>query len=252
MQNSSNDSKDDVGAGLEKAAIRMIAKQLFGQAILAAVRRNPVLRRTLWEAFFYAFAAATIGHFQFGLPLLTCFFTVLVLYAEAIAQVHYAELYALYCKWTTFRRRAYLTVFLYIVLRFVVWKGFGLPPADAYVELVHAGGFIHLLWYGNAPLLVLQEVALTFLLGTISCLIVFHRHRRAVLSASALVGVAAMFWAMPLTDAELAEKGIVGAVANRLGRLSGATSEELEKKGILGSAYYRTKAFLGSESRTTE
>ena len=107
-----------------------------------------------------------------------------------------------------------------------------------------AGGFVHLFWYGDAPAVVLLELVLTFILGTLSCLIVFHKHRRAVFVAAALAGAAAVFWAMPLSENELVERGIVGVIANRLGRLSGATPEELEEHGLIGSAYYRTKAYL--------
>ena len=241
-RDSSSTNNDDVA--FQKAAIGTIAKRLFGHAILASVRRNAVLRRTLWEAFLCASIAALVGRFQFGLPLLTCFLAILVLYAEAIAQVHYAELYNLYRKWTTFRRRVYLAAFVFAFLRLMVWKGFGIPPAEAYAAMARAGGFMHVFWYGNAPAIVLLELQLTLVLGYLSCLIVFHKHRRAVSVAAALVAVAVVFWAMPLSDAELAEEGIVGVVANRLGRLSGATPGELEAHGVIGSAYYRTKALL--------
>ena len=132
MTRNSSSKSDDVSTHLQEAAVDAIAKHLFGQAILASVRRNPVLRHTLWEAFFCASLAALVGRFQFGLPLWTCFAAILVLYAEAIAQVHYANFYDLYRKWTTFRRRVYLAAFVFAFLRFMVWKGFGIPPAEAY------------------------------------------------------------------------------------------------------------------------
>jgi hypothetical protein len=244
MARDSTSSHDDDVASFQKTAIGTIAKHLFGHAILASVRKNAVLRHTLWEAFFCASIAAVVGRFQFGLPLLTCFLAILVLYTEAIAQVHYAELYNLYRKWTTFRRRVYLAAFVFAFLRFMIWKGFGIPPAEAYAAMARAGGFIHVFWHGNAPAIVLLELALTLILGYVSCLIVFHKHRRGVSVAVALVATAAVFWAMPLSDTELAEEGIVGVVFNRLRRLSGATPEELEAHGVIESAYYRTKAFF--------
>lgn len=248
-QRSKTSPQDDVVTSLQEAAIGRIAKHIFGEAILASVRKNPVLLRTLWEAFFYALTAALVGRFQFGLPLLTCFLAIFVLYAEAIVQVHYAELWDLYCKWTTFRRRFYLAAFVFAFLRFMVWKGFGIPPAEAYAALERAGGLIQVFWLGNAPAIVLMELELTIILGTLSCLIVFRKHRRAVFAAAAITAVAAMFWAMPATDQEFAERGVFGVVFGRLGRLTGATSQELEEHGVIGSAYYRARHYLFGEPR---
>jgi hypothetical protein len=156
-----------------------IIKHLFGDAVLARVRKDPRFIRILWEAFFYASAVGILGGFLFGLSVFSCFFAIIGLFAEAVVQVYFSDVHKLYCQWIDLRRRTYLCLFIFGFLRLIVGETLGIYPTDTYKELENAGGLVNSFGRGHVPKVVLCEVLYTIIVGSLCYRAVFTHSRAA-------------------------------------------------------------------------
>lgn len=162
------------------ALVKSVLKRVVGSAIVARVRANPTIRNVLLEAVIVAVVIGVVGHKLVGIPISVCFFATLVLFAEAVLQVHFSNIHALYREWTTFRRKAYLTVGIVLFAHMLVAEALQIAtPAEIYAEVVRLGGFREMFLHNTATNEVLLAMCLDVLLLMAAVPAVFEQSRRA-------------------------------------------------------------------------
>jgi hypothetical protein len=173
---------------------------LFRNAIVARVRAERRLLRILLEALLLASVVAILGWTYAGLPLSLCFSAVLVLFAEAFLQVHFADAYSLYHGWTTVRRQAYLTFGVFVLSRLALGEILGVPsPVAVYADIEARAGWIEAFRNNTAPSSALFEVLLDIPLMVASIALVVRRSRRALVFFTVQAVVFLFLAAMPIT-----------------------------------------------------
>jgi hypothetical protein len=188
---------------------KSILRHLFGAAIVARVRATPAIRSVLIEAVLFAVAVGILGRQIIGLPVAVCFSATLVLFAEGVCQVHYANAYAAYKEWTQFRRLSYLTIGLIVGMRLLAGQGLPiLSPEEIHAKVVLLGGFWEMFWQGTASHDVLLEVSLDAFLLLISHAAVFQSDRSARRAIAVVVVVSVLMILKPI-DWQAADECVV-------------------------------------------
>jgi hypothetical protein len=196
------------------ALTRSVLRRVVGSAIVARVRSTPAIRHVLLEAFAVALLFGILGHKLVGIPIFVCFFATMVLFAEAVLQVHFAAIHALYKEWTTFRRKAYLTVGIVGLGHVLVAKALQIAtPAEIYAEVVRLGGFGEMLLHNTATNEILLAMCLDVLLLMVSVRAVFENHRKAWRQLLIVAGVSLLLIINPVNwravDECLASRGLI-------------------------------------------
>jgi len=204
-------------SGATHSLVKSILKRLIGSAIVARVRANPRIRYVLLEAVVVALVTGMVGYKLIGIPISICVFATLLLFAEAVVQVHFASVHALYREWTTFRRKSYLTFGIVMFVHMLVAGALQIAtPAEVYAEVVRLGGFRHMFRYNTATKEVLLAMCLDVLLLVASVSVVFEKSRKAWRQLLVVTVIAVLLILKPINwravDECFATRGLIPCV----------------------------------------
>ena len=167
--------------------IDAILAAIFGEAVLASVRKTPNLVRALFTAFLYATVAGLLGRLLIGLPFLLSFSAVLSFFVERVAQVYLSDAHQLYSQWKELRSQVRLTLAVFAGVRIIVGQALGIYPAVTYAAFARVGGLSGLFWGRAAPVEVIFELLFTLVFGRLSYSAVISRSRVAQRTLIAVV-----------------------------------------------------------------
>jgi hypothetical protein len=213
MDTSTREHNSDVTHTVVKSVLR----RLIGSAIVARVRANPRIRYVLLEAVVIALVTGIVGYKLIGIPIWVCFVATLLLFAEAVLQVHFASVHALYREWTTFRRKSYLTFGIVMFVHMLVADALQIAtPAEVYAEVVRLGGFRHMFLHNTATKEVLLAMCLDLLLLMASVPAVFEKSRKAWRQLLVVTAIAVLLILKPINwravDECFATRGLIPCV----------------------------------------
>ena len=172
-------SQDDDTPASANPVLRSFLGQAWLAAVVARVRASRGLRDVLIEAVGLATFLGWLG-WLVGLPVRACFLGTLTLYGEAVLQVQFTTTHEVYKAWTRFRRKAYLTFGIFVVVRSLIGRVFPFPsPVMVYAQIAELGGLHGLFWSTDIPDAVLFEICLDVLLVTNAVNVAFDENRNS-------------------------------------------------------------------------